>query len=174
MERWGAQGFLDKVPSTVPLGSMFLLHNYVVRDSSRTGFMNLVLWMNFRVSLCSLALYTQFYICRILDGGLNSGCQTLVCTEEPSRTTELFLSESPKRLRITAWEGASWSVTPRNILGIGSQANTTVTSCPGRLLAKWRRFITTTRLATWNVLHYCRYKNMTNNEYQKYNLHSSL
>lgn len=72
VERWGAQGILHEVPSTATLGSTFLWHNHVVRDSSGTGFINVVLWMNFRVSLRFLALYGQFCICTVLDGGLKS------------------------------------------------------------------------------------------------------
>lgn len=68
--RWGAQGFLCKVPSLTPLGTMFLLHNYVVRDSSRTVFINLVPWISFRASLCFLTLYRLFCISIILDGVL--------------------------------------------------------------------------------------------------------
>lgn len=124
----GTQGFLYKVPSTAPLGSVFLLRNYVLRESSQIGFINLFPWLDFRVSLCSLALCTQFCTWRIFERVLNSSCHTLVCTEYPVR----LLNRFHQRLQKKGWESLLEWVTPRNILGIGTQANTAVTSSSQR------------------------------------------
>ena len=47
MGKWGRfTGVSEQVPNTAPLGSAFLLHNYVLGESSQTGIINLAPWVN--------------------------------------------------------------------------------------------------------------------------------
>ena len=47
MGKWGRfTGVSEQVPSTAPLGSAFLLHNYVLGEFSQTGIINLAPWVN--------------------------------------------------------------------------------------------------------------------------------